>query len=457
MAIRLCGPMLTPRSMPMATGMPQHNIKTMRPTNVRWMLIGWTFVLSAVAYLDRVNISIAGRAMQKEYGFGDVQLGYVFSAFALAYALFQAPAGRVADRFGPRRTLTAGVVWWGVLTALTAALPSGMAHALMALIAIRFILGMGEAVVYPSSNRLVAEWIPSRERGLANGIIFAGVGAGAGITPPLIVFVMQHYGWRWSFYVSAAIGVIAAAIWFAIARDRPSGHSLVNSEERRLIEAGLPANAARTSPPWTSIFASRELIAMTLSYFAYGYAAYIFFTWFFIYLSHVRGLDLKVSRYYAMLPFIAMAVCSPLGGWISDRMTRARGERAGRCYVAMIAMAMAAIFIAAGTQVASARLASVILAGGAGALYLSQSSFWAVTADIAGPAAGTVSGVMNMGGQIGATITASLTPWIANRFGWTASFATAAALCALGGGAWLLVDPTRTLRRARTESARVVR
>jgi len=418
----------------------------MRPTNVRWMLIGWTFVISAVAYLDRVNISIAGRAIQKAYGFDNVQLGYLFSAFALAYALFQAPGGRVADRFGPRRTLTLGVLWWAALTAFTASIPAGTAHALALLITVRFVLGMGEAVVYPSSNRLVAEWIPSRERGLANGIIFAGVGAGAGITPPLIVYVMERDGWRWSFFVSAAIGLLAALVWFAIARDRPAEQPLVNAEELRLIENGLPPKTAPGERfPWMRLLASRELVAMTLSYFAYGYAAYIFFSWFFIYLSAVRGLDLKVSRYYAMLPFLAMAVCSPLGGWIADRVTRSRGSRAGRCYVALFAMALAAVFIAVGPRVESARLASVILAGGAGALYLSQSSFWAVTAEIAGPAAGTVSGVMNMGGQIGATVTASLTPWIAQRFGWTASFAVAAALCAAGGAAWLLVDPARTL------------
>jgi len=183
------------------------------------------------------------------------------------------------------------------------------------------------------------------------------------------------------------------------------------------------------------------VLAVTFSYFCYGYAAYIFFSWFFIYLSTVRGLNLRDSSYYTMMPFLAMAVCSPLGGWISDRLTKSRGKRAGRCGLATFGIGLCAIFIALATQVSSAELASVVLAGGAGALYLSQSSFWSVSADIGGKSAGSVSGIMNMGGQLGGTLTASLTPLIAKHYGWTASFLVAAGLCAFGSLAWLLVEP----------------
>jgi ACS family glucarate transporter-like MFS transporter len=415
---------------------------------VRWALIAWMFVMSAIAYLDRVNISIAGKAMAHDYHLDDVRLGWVFSAFVLGYALFQAPGGRLADRFGPRWIVTLGVLWWGVFTSLSAAVPV-FGSALWVLIAVRFALGMGEAVVYPASNRLVAKWIPTQERGIANGLIFAGVGVGAGVASPLIRYVLQNYGWRWSFWVSALIGTLAGVVWYALARDVPEEHPWVDREERALIEAGLPQapeeHDTHRTLPWSSILKSRELAAMTLSYFAYGYAAYIFFSWFFIYLSSVRKLDLKSSSYYAMLPFIAMAVCSPLGGWISDRLTARYGKRIGRCGIAVVGIAGSAIFIALGTQVSSAQLASVVLAGGAGALYLSQSSFWSVTADLAGSSAGSVSGIMNMGGQIGGAVTASVTPLIAEHYGWTASFLAAAALCAVGSIAWLLVDPTREL------------
>jgi ACS family glucarate transporter-like MFS transporter len=415
---------------------------------MRWVLIGWMFAISAIAYLDRVNISIAGHSIQQELHLDNVQLGWVFSAFVAGYALFQAPGGRLADRFGPRKILALGTVWWAVFTALTALVPSSAANALWILLAVRFSLGLGEAVVYPASNRLVSAWIPSQERGLANGIIFAGVGAGAGVTPPLITYVLVNYGWRWSFWMSALIGLAAGAVWFFVARDRPGDHPWVEPAEAAHIRAGLPeapTGAQAKALPWRTILGSKDVLAVTLSYFCYGYVAYIFFTWFFIYLNTVRKLDLKASAVYGMLPFIAMAICSPLGGIIGDHLTKRYGKRIGRCGVACASLALAAFFLALGTQATDARLATIVLAGGAGALYLSASSFWSVTADLGGSSAGTVSGVMNMGNQTAGAITASLTPLLAAKFGWTTSFMVAATLCLVGSLAWLFVDPERAL------------
>jgi ACS family glucarate transporter-like MFS transporter len=411
---------------------------------VRWTLIGWLFVLSAVAYLDRVNISIAGKLMAREYNLSNQQLGWVFSAFVLGYMLFQAPSGRAADRFGARRTLTLAAIWWAVLSSLTAA-PLAAAFALPLLLIVRFVLGAGEAVMYPASNRVVAKWIPVSERGIANGLIFMGVGVGAGITPPLITSVMLRYGWRASFIACGIIGILAGAVWWLIARDSPDAHRAVSASEREHIRAGIPANTSAPPLSWRQIGASRNVWLLTISYFCYGYSAYIFFTWFFIYLSTVRGMQLKESALYAMLPFIAMAIGSVLGGFLNDRLSKVRGLRTGRCGVAAVGIGLAAAFIAVGTGVESARIASIILAGGAGTLYLAQSSFWSVSADIAGSSAGAVSGVMNMGAQLGGVVTASLTPWIADRFGWAASFQVAAALCVIGAAAWTVVQPEREI------------
>jgi MFS transporter, ACS family, glucarate transporter len=413
--------------------------------SVRWFLILWVFVVGAIAYLDRVNISIAGGDIAREFHLGNVQLGWVFSAFIAGYALFQAPAGWLADRYGPRLVLTLGIVWWSVFTSAITVISPHLAVPVVALIAVRFVLGMGEAVVYPASNCIVAAWIPSAERGFANGLIFSGVGFGAGVAPPLVTYFLLHYGWRASFWASAALGLAAGLVWYVSARDVPSAHPWVSDEERALITAGTPRpdSASQKIPKlgWGEILSNGNLFAVTFSYFCYGYAAYIFFSWFFIYLHTVRGLDLKQSGYYSMLPFLAMAVCSPAGGWVSDRITRARGKRAGRCYLSAIAIAISAGFLVFGTQVGTAKLASVVLAGGAGALYFSQSCYWSMSADIGKRSAGSVSGVMNMGGQIGGVITSSLTPIIANHFGWTASFLVAAGLCAAGALAWLIVEP----------------
>jgi len=420
-----------------------------RTSHVRWFLVIWLFVLSAVSYLDRVNISIAVGPIAEAYHLSDVQLGPVFSAMLFGYALFQTVGGRLADRFGPRRVLAGGVMWWGIFTALTAMVPANIAGAIFVFVAVRFLLGAGEAVIYPSANQFIARWIPASERGIANGWIFAGVGAGAGLTPVIITYVMIHYGWRASFWVCSIIGFAAGAVWFVMARDTPAEHASVSASELAFIRSGLtqaePKNDAKPFVPWSHVLQSKEVWAVTLSYFCYGYVAWIFFSWFYRYLSKVRGLDLKASALYTMAPPVAMMVGSLLGGALNDRLSKRLGPRIGRCGPAIFAMAVAGIFIAFGSQVQSARLASVVLAGGAGALYLSQSSFWSVTADIAGASSGSVSGFMNMGNQIGAALTASLTPWIAARFGWTTSFLVAAGLCVVGAMCWLVVDPTRQL------------
>jgi ACS family glucarate transporter-like MFS transporter len=427
-----------------------------KTSHVRWYLILWLFVLSAVSYLDRVNISIAGGSIVDAYHLTDVQLGRVFSSLVAGYALFQTIGGSLADRYGPRRVLTAGVLWWGVFTALTALVPAGAAHALLLFMTVRFLLGAGEAVIYPAANQFVARWIPVRERGIANGWIFAGVGAGAGLTPPMITYLMIHYGWRSSFWVCALIGLAAGAVWFFAARDTPSEHSKVTVSERAVIESGLTVGSKAqqaTLISWRRVVQSREVWAVTVSYFCYGYVAWIFFSWFYRYLAKVRGLDLKSSAFYSMLPFLAMLVCCLLGGTINDRLTKWRGPRVGRSMLAAFAMGVASLFLVCGSQVESARLASVVLAGGAGALYLSQSSFWSVTADIAGASSGSVSGFMNMGGQLGGALTGSLTPLIAKHYGWTASFLAAAALCMLGAVSWLAVNPLNVLTASANDKA----
>jgi MFS transporter, ACS family, glucarate transporter len=426
-------------------------------TNVRWLLVFWLFVLSAVSYLDRVNISIASGAIADSYHLSDVQLGKVFSSMLIGYALFQTVGGRLADRFGSRRILTLGVLWWCIFTALTAVIPASMSAALLWFVLVRFLLGAGEAVIYPAANQFVSIWIPVRERGIANGWIFAGVGAGAGLTPPLITYLMVHYGWRSSFWVCAVVGFFAGVVWFLIARDNPQEHPRVSSSELATICSGITDKHTDQAPvshhhrmlvPWKRVLQNKNVWGVTVSYFCYGYVGWIFFSWFYRYLANVRGLSLKASAFYSMLPFLAMLVCCLLGGAINDRLTRWHSARLGRCGLAFVALVLAACFLSWGARVQSARLASVVLAGGAGSLYLSQSSFWSVTADIAGGSAGSVSGFMNMANQIGAAITASLTPWIALHFGWTASFLVAAGLCLVGAISWIMVDPSARLEGA---------
>ncbi len=424
-------------------------------TQVRVFLTFFVFILAAISYLDRTNISIAGVQLMPEFGISNQELGYVLSAFLAGYGLFQIPAGWLAKKYGPRKVLTWGLVWWGVLTAAMTLITPAMANAFVLLLLVRFLLGVGEAVVYPASNQFTATWIPTEERGKANGLIFAGTGMGGALTAPFITWLMLAYGWREAFIICAVIGLIAAVGWYIYARDTPDEHKSVNEAELAHIKAGLTGGgkkgASNIAVPWGRIFGSKDILLLNFSYFCFCWIAFIFISWFFIYLAQARGLDLKSSAYLAMLPFGMMVVGSISGGAIADSICKARGARAGRCLFSVLALVLAGTFLILGSQVPDAILATVLLALGAGTLYFAQSAYWALAADFGGPHAGVISGFMNMIGMVGAFLTSSATPWLQNHYGWTSVFFVGAAVAAAGALAWLAINPGTRLHREEDE------
>src|SRR4051812_28376044 len=160
---------------------------------VRYLLILLIFLIGMVVNIDRSNISIAGSYLAVDYHISNIQLGWVFSAFLFGYAGFLIPAGWIAGKLGPRRTLTGGLIWWGMLTVATALVPPTMANALWTLIGVRFVLGLGEALAYPSANQFIAAWFPSHERGKANALVQAGAQFGSGVAPPLVAFIIYNF------------------------------------------------------------------------------------------------------------------------------------------------------------------------------------------------------------------------------------------------------------------------
>jgi ACS family glucarate transporter-like MFS transporter len=408
----------------------------------RAVLVFWLFLLSAIAFLDRTNISIAGPQISREYSLDNVRLGWVMSAFLVGYAVSQVLAGWIAVRLGPRRALTLGVLWWGVFTLATAAVPPSIRGALWILISVRFALGVGEAIMYPTSNQFVARWIPVSERGRVNGVIFAGVGAGSALTPPILTAIVLAWGWRSGFWFSAAIGIVAGIVWYVIARDTPEQHPSVSAQELATIRAGIVEdNSPRPPIPWAAIVRSPSMFLLTFSCFCFGYIAWIFLGWFYLYMAQARHLDLKASALYSMIPFAAMTTFCLIGGVLSDWIAAKHGLRIGRSAPAFVGLMLSGCLLIAGAHAATAKLAAITLAAGVGALYIAQSPYWSATADIAGRNAGVVSSIMNMGAQIGGAVTTTLTPWIAQHFGWTASFLVAALLAFAGALAWLGVNP----------------
>jgi len=410
---------------------------------VRWQIVGLLFLISVVTYVDRVNISVAAQQMMPVLRFSAVQMGTVFSAFVLGYALFQIPGGWVADTWGPRRVLTFALVWWSVFTILTAGtghlVVSGTSVILGSLVLIRFLLGIGEAVALPTFNRTVANWLTPSERGLGIGVSIGGIGLGSALTPPLVAWLMTHYGWKMAFYVTGSVGVMVAVAWSWFARDTPRDHPRVTPEELAWItqtaEGRSPVRPASSS--FKAVLRQPSVWFLTLSYTMLGYVAYIYLSWFFLYLVNVRHFTVLQGSLLASGPFLAMALGCPLGGWLSDRVTTHYGHRAGRVAVGASGMGLTAVLIYGGASAEAPNTAILLLSLGAGVLYATVGAYWASTIDLSHEHAGTVSGLMNMGANLGGVVSPTLTPMIGEAWGWSVALTVAAGCALLGSVLWL--------------------
>ena len=423
------------------------------PTRTRYKILALLTMISIITYVDRVNISVAARQMMPALGLIPVKMGYVFSAFVLGYALFQIPGGWLGDRWGVRKVLAAAVLWWSFFTACTAVagtLPSAVwLGVLGSLILIRFLIGVGEAAALPNFNRTVADWLPPQERGFGIGVSIGGIGIGASLTPPAVAWIMVNYGWQSAFYLSALAGLIIAVLWVWYARDRPQEHFTVNEAELTYIRGDFRPDPILSTDkvPWLSFFRTPSVWWLVLAYTGLGYVAYVYMSWFYLYLVNERGFSVLRGAFLAMGPFLAMAFFCPLGGWLTDRLSTSFGVNPGRRSVGCAGMLLSGICILAGTGADDPHVAILLLSLGAGFLYFTVGAFWASTIDLTPRHAGTLSGIMNTGANIGGTISPTLTPWLAEQFGWDASLGFAACVAALGGVLWLLVKPGDGLRK----------
>lgn len=415
----------------------------------RWLILGLLFAISVVTYIDRVNISVTARQMMPALDLNDRQMGAVFSSFVIGYALFQIPGGWLSDRWGARIVLTIGLLWWSCFTALTAmAATSSLAGPLGivgALALVRFLLGLGEAVALPTFNRAVTDWLPAHERGLGIGIAIGGIGIGSAVTPPITAWIMVNYGWQTAFYLSAALGMGLAVIWWLLARDRPADHPWEHAGTSAMSTENRPAQSLAI--PWATLRNTPTVWWLVLSYACLGYVAYVYMSWFYLYLVNVRGFNILRGGFFAAAPFLAILVSCPLGGWATDRLALRYGLTRGRRVIGLAGMILAAIFIAFGAVMESPYPAIASLSLGAGWLYFSVGAYWSSTSDLSKPYAGSLSGLMNMGANIGGAISPTVTPWIAEQWGWPLSLSVAALIAFTGGILWLKIDPGKGLRR----------
>jgi len=398
-----------------------------------------TVALAFITYMDRVCISVTAPAILRDLRLTTIQMGFVFSAFTAAYALFEIPTGWWADRIGSRRVLTRIVVWWSVFTGLT-----GVAWNFPSLLALRALFGVGEAGAWPTVARALSRWFPEQERGTAQGIFFMGAHLGGGVTPILVAAVAQRLGWRSTFPLLSVFGFIWAASWFRWFRDEPRDQPTVTAEELAWIEGGrrpVPeqGNILRAAVKTPGIW------FLCLMYFTQTYGFNLYVTWMPTYLQHEKQLHGVVLGILAGLPLLLSVPADLFGGILTDRLSRRYGLRPGRCLVGFGSLAAAGIFLFSGALARGVVAAVLIALAAASANFLLGAS-WSACTDIAGNQAATVSAAMNTSGQIGGVLSpiafAVLTRSSAS---WAAPLFVTAALYLLGAGCWYFVHPERPL------------
>jgi MFS transporter, ACS family, glucarate transporter len=410
------------------------------PTFVRYKVLAMTMALGAITYLDRVAISVTRPDVARDLNLSPIQMGYVFSAFYLAYALFEIPTGWWGDRVGTRSVLTRIVCWWSSFTVLT-----GLAFNYSSLVAIRFLFGSGEAGAWPNVARTFSRWFPRQERGTAQGIFFMSAHLAGGLTPLLVTALLAYMNWRWLFALFGSIGFVWSFAWYRWFRDSPAEHRAVGNAERTAIESGLGANLghALDATDWKKLLANRTVICLCLMYFTQAFGGTFYVTWLPTYLAS-RGLTGMTAGLLAGLPLVLSAVADIVGGIATDRAARRYGLRLGRITIGGGALAAAGTFTIASTLAESPVVAAILIAlGGASSNFLLGAA-WGTCLDIGGRRAGAVSAAMNTSGQVGSILSPILVAEVVRRFSrWSAPLYVAGVLFLLGALCWVWVDPTK--------------
>jgi len=405
--------------------------------SVRYRIVALLAVFSLVAYLLRMNISVAAKFMMPDLGLTEIQMGQVFSAFMLGYAIFQVPWGLSGDWSGPRRMLTIATLLWAVTTALTGLAPGLLiprgAGAFGSLLVLRFLLGAGEAALYPLAARAVGDWMGTSERAFGYSIIIAAAAAGSAFTGPLVAWSMVAFGWRTAFYLCSVFALVIAGLWYWYATDRPERHPKMRPAELLVINAGRSADASQKQPSksWGSLLRDRNISLICASYFLSSYVLFMFVFWFYLYLVEERRFSILSGGWFTSMPYMLALAVVPAGGYLSDRL--------GRRSVAIGGFAVAATTLFLGTRAADAYVAIGALSVSVAFLMATEGPFWSAIIDVAGPHAGAAGGIMNMAGNLGGVASTSLVPLLVKKFGWAVALGSGSGLAIAGGLIWLLI------------------
>jgi MFS family permease len=392
-----------------------------RPTTIALTLLCIMYFLT---YLDRVNISTAAAGIRADFGLTNTAYGFVFSAFAYPYLVFQIIGGWVSDKFGTRRTLIVCGVIWASATALM-----GLAGGFTSLIVARVLLGIGEGATFPAATAAMSRWVPRDQRGFAQGITHSAARIGNAVAPAIVVAIMAVYGWRESFYICAAASFVWVILWALTFTDNPADHPRITQEEL----SKLTVVAKRTvNVPWGSLF--KRMMPVTLVYFCYGWTLWLFLSWIPLYFLNSHDMDLKKSAIFSTGVFLAGVVGDTLGGVVSDWLYKRTGKLSiARSAMVAVCMILTLLSLLPMLFFHDLYVALICLSLGFFFAELTIGPMWAVPMDIAPDLSGTASGMMNSGSAFAAIVSPLIGGVLIDMTGnWELPFIGSIVLMALG-------------------------
>jgi MFS family permease len=395
-----------------------------------------------ITYLDRVCIAAAAPGMMADLGLTTMQMGYAFSAFALAYGIFEAPMGWLSDRYGQRRVLTRIVACWSVFTALT-----GAVSGLWTLLGVRFVFGAAEAGAFPTLARALSRWFPARSRAAVNGAMWMGARFGGAVAPAIAAWLIGRTGWRWAFAVFGSLGLFWCVAFWNWFRDDPATHPGVNRAELDLIQDGSQPRPGNAGTPWRALLTSGNAWALFGMYFSASFGFYFLVTWLPSFLIREHGLSLQTSGFYAVLPLGAASAACLTGGWLADWLSQKTGSvRRGRAAVGVAGFVLGSAGFAAASAATGPLAAVLCLAGAQAALDLTVGVSWATCVDVGGRFGSTLAGFMNTASSLAAVLLPVVAAGVESRSGsFQPVFAIAACVYLAGAFLWLRIDPSHRL------------
>jgi len=414
-----------------------------QPSRVRYKVVGFAVALAVVTYIDRVSISQAAPTISDELGLTKIQMGWAFSAFAVAYALFQVPGGWASDWIGPRRVLTSIVVLWSVFTAAT-----GWAWNLVSLAAARFLFGAGQAGGFPVLTKSFTTWLPADERVRAQGIMWLSARWGGAFTPLLVAALMQVFSWRRAFEIFGAIGLIWAWFFWRWYRDNPYDHPQPNEAELSLLDEASQSASGDGRVPWARFFTSRTVWMLWLQYFCLSYGWYFYITWLPTYLIQARGQSPGDAAFLSGFPLFFGGLGSLFCGFALARIGRWVGSAVrARRVMASLGCASAGVLLIVSVQIEQPVWAMLAMGMASFAGDLAMPPGWGACMDVGGKYAGSLSATMNTAGNMAGWVAPPMVAYVlaGTNDNWAPTFYLSAAVYFVGAAAWALIDPVTRL------------